>query len=58
MILEKIPERLLAQYHWWLNDMKHQEYLETLKDWVSVEAAYQIQATEKKHGIALKDGAY
>ena len=53
MILEKIPERLLAQYYRWLNDNKHQESLKTLKDWVSEEAAYQIQATEIKHGIAL-----
>ena len=53
MILEKIPERLLAHYYRWLNDNKHQESLETLKDWVSEEAAYQIQATEIKHGIAL-----
>lgn len=52
MILEKIPERLLAQYYRWLNDSKLQESLETLKDWVAEEAAYQIQATEIKNGIS------
>jgi len=51
MILEKIPERLLAQYYRWLSENKCQESLETLKDWVSEEAAYQIQATEIKNGI-------
>lgn len=55
MILEKIPEHLLAQYYRWLNDNKFQESLETLKDWVSEEAAYQIQATEIKNGISPDD---
>ena len=55
MILEKIPERLLAQYYRWLNNNKFQESLETLKDWVSEEAAYQIQATEIKNGISPDD---
>ena len=46
MILEKIPERLLAPYYRWLDENKHRGSLETLKDWVSEEATYQIQATE------------
>ena len=52
MVLEKIPERLLAQFYRWLNESKRQESLENLKDWVSEEAAYQIQATEIKNGIS------
>ncbi|KAL9987285.1 hypothetical protein ACROYT_G001567 [Oculina patagonica] len=55
MILEKIPERLLAQYYRWLDESKYRDSLETLKDWVSEEAAYQIQATEIKNGISNKD---
>ena len=53
-ILEKIPERLLAHYRW-LNEKKYRDSLETLKDWVSEEAAYQIQATEIKNGISIQD---
>ena len=55
MILEKIPERLLAQYYRWLDNNKYRDSLETLKDWVSEEAAYQIQATEIKNGISTQD---
>ena len=40
MILEKIPERLLAQYYRWLDENKYRDSLKTLKDWVSEEAAY------------------
>ena len=52
MILEENPERLLAQCYRWLNENRCQESLETLKDWVSEEAEYQIQATEIKNGIS------
>ena len=55
MILEKIPERLLAQYYRWLKENKQEESLESLKDWVSKEAAYQIQATEIKKGLSPSD---
>lgn len=55
MILEKIPERLLAQYYRWFDENKHRDSLETPKDWVSEEATYQIQATEIKNGISNQD---
>ena len=55
VILEKSPERLLAQYYRWLDENKRPDSLETLKDWVSEEAAYQIQATEIKNGISNQD---
>ena len=55
IILEKIPERLLAQYYRRLDEKKYRDSLETLKDWVSEEAAYQIQATEIKNGISNQD---
>ena len=42
-ILEKIPEH------------KYRDSLETLKDWISEEAAYQMQATEIKNGISVED---
>ncbi len=52
IILEKIPERLLAQYYRWLKEKQCEESLETLKDWVSEEAEYQIQAAEIRNGIS------
>lgn len=55
MILEKIPECLLAQYYQWLKENKQKESLETLKDWVSREVAYQIQATEINRGLLPRD---
>ena len=55
IILEKIPEHLLAQYYRWLDKKKYRDSLEALKDWVSEEAAYQIQATEIKNGISNQD---
>jgi len=55
MIPEKIPERLLAQYYRWLDENKHRDSLETLKDCVSEETTYQVQATEIKNGISNQD---
>jgi len=55
MVLQKIPERLLAQNYRWLHKNKYQDSLETLKDWVSEEATYQIQAAEIKHGISSQE---
>ena len=52
IILEKIPERLLRQYYRWLREKQQEESLETLKDWVSKEAEYQIQAAEIRNGIS------
>ena len=54
-ILEKIPERLLSQYNRWIDENKYQDLLETLKDWNSEEAAYQMQAIKIKNGISIED---
>ncbi|XP_068749438.1 myosin-J heavy chain-like [Montipora capricornis] len=54
-ILEKIPERLLTQYYRWVDENKYRDSLETLKDWISEEADYQMQATEIKNGISVED---
>ena len=51
IILEQIPERLLPQYYRWLREHQRNESMETLKDWISQEADYQVQATEIKHGF-------
>lgn len=51
IVLEKIPEKLLSQYYRWLSEKHKEESMETLKDWISQEADYQIQASEIKHGF-------
>ncbi len=52
IILEKIPERLLAQYYQWIKENDYNDSLEKLKDWVAEQAEYQIQASEVKNGIS------
>ena len=52
LILEKVPERLLAQYYRWRGENHLRESLETLKDWVTEEAEYQVQANEIRHGLS------
>ena len=53
IILEKIPECLLAQYYRWIKENHYKDSLEKLKDWVLEEAEYQMQATEIKRRISL-----
>ena len=52
--LKKIPERLLTQYYQWRDENKYRDSLETLKDWISEGAAYQMQATEIRNEISVK----
>ena len=35
IILEKIPEKLLAQYYRWINENQERESLEKLRDWIA-----------------------
>ena len=51
IILEKIPERLLAQYYRWIRENREQESLVKLKDWIAEEAEYRVQAAEIINGI-------
>ena len=51
IILEKIPERLLAQYYRWIRENREQESLVKLKDWIAEEAEYRVQAAEIRNGI-------
>ena len=51
IVLEKIPDKLLSQYYRWLREKQKEESMETLNDWISQEAEYQIQASEIKHGF-------
>ena len=44
--LEKIPERLLAQYYRWIRENGEQESLVKLKDWIAEEAEYRVQTAE------------
>ena len=52
IISEKILEQLLTQYYRWLRDKQYEESLKTLKDWVSEEAKYQVQAAKISNGIS------
>ena len=51
IILEKITERLLAQYYRWIRENREQESLVKLKDWIAEEAEYRVQAAEIRNGI-------
>ena len=51
IILEKIPETLLAQYYRWIKENHEHESREKLKDWIAEEAEYRIQAAEIRNGI-------
>ena len=50
IILEKMPEKLLAQYYRWVKENEKVESLVIVKDWTAEEAEYQFQATKLKHG--------
>ena len=50
IILEKMPEKLLAQYYRWVKENEKVESLVIVKDWTSEEAEYQFQAIKLKHG--------
>ena len=51
IILEKIPEKLLAQHYRWIKENQEHESFEKLKDWIAEEAEYRIQAAEIRNGI-------
>ena len=51
IILEKLPEKLMAQYYRWVKENQKVESVIVLKDWTTPEAEYQMQATELKHGL-------
>ena len=51
IILEKIPEKLLAQYYRWIKENQEHESLKKLKDWIAEEAEYRIQAAEIRNEI-------
>ena len=51
IILEKIPEKLLAQYYRWIKENQKHESLEKLKDWIAEEAEYWTTAAEIRNGI-------
>ena len=55
IILEKIPEKLLAQYYRWINENQEHESLEKLKDWIAEEAEYRVQAAEIRNGIGSNE---
>lgn len=57
IMLEKIPEKLLAQYYRWIKESQEPESLEKLKDWIAEEAEYRVQASEIRNGIGSDEKA-
>lgn len=53
IILDKIPERLLALYYRWIKENQERESLEKLKNWMAEEAEYRVQASEIRNGIGI-----
>ena len=54
IVLEKMREKLLLQYYRMLNETGTAESLETLKQWVTEEAEYQVKASEVQHGLGTQ----
>ena len=53
IILQKIPERLLALYYRWIKQNQEQDSFEMMKDWMSGEAEYRVEASEIRFGIGV-----
>ena len=54
IVVEKLPENLLKDYHCWIKERGKNKTMETLNEWVAVEADLQTQASEVKHGFIRK----
>ena len=54
IMVEKLPENLLKDYYSWFKEQRQNETMETLNEWVAVEADLQTQASEVKHGFTRK----
>ena len=54
IVVEKLPENLLKDYYRWVKEQGKNETMETLNEWVAVEADLQTQASEVKHGFTRK----
>ena len=50
-VAEKVPHSFLSQYYRWTKEREKVESLEELREWVTEEAEYQVQASEVKHGV-------
>ena len=54
IVVEKLSENLLKDYYRWVKEQGKNETMETLNEWVAVEADLQTQASEVKHGFTRK----
>lgn len=54
IVVGKLPENLLKGYYRWVREQGRNETMETLNEWVAVEADLQTQASEVKHGFTRK----
>jgi len=48
---KKIPAKMLANYHRWIFEKCKRESIETLRQWVILEAEFQTRALEAAHGL-------
>ena len=51
LLIEKIPESMLASYFRWSADKRKKETLEMLSEWMVEEAEYRVRALETKEGM-------
>ena len=57
IVLEKLPQAPLSQYHRWIEKKGSMESLEELRHWVAEEAEYQVQASAIKHDFSSNGNA-
>ena len=55
LLIEKIPESMLASYFRWSADKRKKETLEMLSEWMVEEAEYRVRALETKEGMATSN---
>ena len=51
VVLEKIPKSMLSRFYRWVKESGRPESIETLRDWITEEAEYQVKAVEAVEGL-------
>jgi hypothetical protein len=51
-LLNKMTELMISQYQRWVYERERQESVETLREWVVLEAEFQVIAAESIHGVS------
>ncbi|XP_067667337.1 uncharacterized protein [Haliotis asinina] len=53
-LLKKMTASMISQYQRWIFETQRQESVEALREWVLMEAEFQVIASETIHGVAAK----